>query len=262
MYHMVQCCGVEGKAPRAAARRARSTTSPERGISDLSLRELAAAIGTSHRMLIHHFGSKEGLWVEVMRDGRGSASATVLGDIVPDPARTFARPCALVAPHLRPVAVAQRAPVLRDLRPGAPGAPGHDRAARRDRRQLARSGRRDRPTRASPRDRARHTRGSASRSPAGLLLDLLATGDVPASTPRWSSGSPSTKRPLTLTLCDGPVGGAMYTIGEFARLGRVSIRMLRHYDAIGLLVPVQVDRTTATAATRLTRSPACIGSSR
>jgi len=31
------------------------------GITDLSLRELATAIGTSHRMLLYHFGSKEGL---------------------------------------------------------------------------------------------------------------------------------------------------------------------------------------------------------
>ena len=31
------------------------------GLHDRSLRELAAAIGTSHRMLIYHFGSKEGL---------------------------------------------------------------------------------------------------------------------------------------------------------------------------------------------------------
>jgi AcrR family transcriptional regulator len=31
------------------------------GMSDLSLRELAAAIGTSHRMLLYHFGSREGL---------------------------------------------------------------------------------------------------------------------------------------------------------------------------------------------------------
>ena len=36
-------------------------------MSDLSLRELAAAIGTSHRMLIHHFGGRDGLWVEVIR---------------------------------------------------------------------------------------------------------------------------------------------------------------------------------------------------
>jgi AcrR family transcriptional regulator len=37
------------------------------GVSDLSLRELAAAIGTSHRMLIYHFGSKEGLLVAVIQ---------------------------------------------------------------------------------------------------------------------------------------------------------------------------------------------------
>jgi AcrR family transcriptional regulator len=37
------------------------------GFSTLSLRELAAAIGTSHRMLIYHFGSKDGLLVAVIR---------------------------------------------------------------------------------------------------------------------------------------------------------------------------------------------------
>ncbi len=37
------------------------------GISDLSLRRLAAALGTSHRMLIYHFGSRGGLLVEVVR---------------------------------------------------------------------------------------------------------------------------------------------------------------------------------------------------
>ena len=31
------------------------------GIADPSLRQLAAAIGTSHRMLLYHFGSREGL---------------------------------------------------------------------------------------------------------------------------------------------------------------------------------------------------------
>src|SRR4051812_30384680 len=39
----------------------------DQGFSDVSLRELAAAIGTSHRMLIYHFGSKEALLVEVIR---------------------------------------------------------------------------------------------------------------------------------------------------------------------------------------------------
>jgi DNA-binding transcriptional MerR regulator len=33
----------------------------------------------------------------------------------------------------------------------------------------------------------------------------------------------------------------MFTIGDFARHGRVSIRMLRHYDATGLLRPARVD---------------------
>ncbi|MFI5801616.1 MerR family transcriptional regulator [Streptomyces sp. NPDC051561] len=36
----------------------------------------------------------------------------------------------------------------------------------------------------------------------------------------------------------------MFTIGDFARLGRVSIRMLRHYDATGLLHPARVDATS------------------
>jgi AcrR family transcriptional regulator len=40
----------------------------ERGVSDVSLRELATALGTSHRMLIYYFGSKEGLLVEVVRE--------------------------------------------------------------------------------------------------------------------------------------------------------------------------------------------------
>ena len=36
----------------------------------------------------------------------------------------------------------------------------------------------------------------------------------------------------------------MFSIGEFARHGRVSVRMLRHYDAIGLIRPACVDEAT------------------
>jgi DNA-binding transcriptional MerR regulator/effector-binding domain-containing protein len=36
----------------------------------------------------------------------------------------------------------------------------------------------------------------------------------------------------------------MFSIGEFARLGAVSIRTLRHYDEIGLLRPAEVDLVT------------------
>ena len=36
----------------------------------------------------------------------------------------------------------------------------------------------------------------------------------------------------------------MLKIGEFSKLSRVSIRMLRHYDDIGLLPPAEIDRFT------------------
>jgi len=36
----------------------------------------------------------------------------------------------------------------------------------------------------------------------------------------------------------------MFTIGEFARLGHVTVRTLRHYDTIGLLHPQSVDEAT------------------
>ncbi|GLZ33399.1 MerR family transcriptional regulator [Lentzea sp. NBRC 105346] len=51
----------------------------------------------------------------------------------------------------------------------------------------------------------------------------------------------------------------MFTIGDFAQLGLVSVRMLRHYDAIGLLRPAHVDPATgyrfyeATQLARLNR---------
>lgn len=54
-----------------------------RGISDLSLRELAAAIDTSHRMLIHHFGGREGLLVEVVKEVERRQRAA-LADVLPD----------------------------------------------------------------------------------------------------------------------------------------------------------------------------------
>lgn len=38
------------------------------GVGDTSLRAIAEALGTSHRMLIYHFGSREGLLAEVTRE--------------------------------------------------------------------------------------------------------------------------------------------------------------------------------------------------
>jgi AcrR family transcriptional regulator len=61
----------------------------EHGVGALTLRGLAAGIGTSHRMLIYHFGSKEGLLVEVVREveSRQRAALTTL-DL--DPANSLA----------------------------------------------------------------------------------------------------------------------------------------------------------------------------
>jgi AcrR family transcriptional regulator len=54
------------------------------GISDLSLRQLAAALGTSHRMLVYHFGSKEGLLVAVVREVERQQRAA-LAELSTDP---------------------------------------------------------------------------------------------------------------------------------------------------------------------------------
>ncbi len=51
------------------------------GLGDMSLRKIAAAIGTSHRMLLYHFGSKSGLLVEVVRavEARAREQLAVIG---------------------------------------------------------------------------------------------------------------------------------------------------------------------------------------
>ena len=76
---------MAGKDPRGRLLDAAIEHIANRGVSDLSLRELAAAIGTSHRMLLHHFGSREGLWVEVIRAVE-QRQREALAEIVPDPA--------------------------------------------------------------------------------------------------------------------------------------------------------------------------------
>jgi len=40
------------------------------------------------------------------------------------------------------------------------------------------------------------------------------------------------------------MGESMFRIGEFARFTRVSVKMLRHYDEVGLLQPAEVDPET------------------
>src|SRR3954449_6301827 len=75
---------MAGKDPRGRLLEAAIEHIASRGVSDLSLRKLAAAIGTSHRMLIHHFGGREGLWVEVIRAVEERQRAT-FAEVVPEP---------------------------------------------------------------------------------------------------------------------------------------------------------------------------------
>jgi AcrR family transcriptional regulator len=75
---------VERKSPRQRLLDEAIEYVAANGMSDVSLRALAAALGTSHRMLIFHFGSKEGLWVEIIRTVE-RRQRELLGEILPDP---------------------------------------------------------------------------------------------------------------------------------------------------------------------------------
>src|SRR5919112_4020150 len=87
VYHTVHFRAMAGKDPKGRLLEAAIAHIASRGVSDLSLRELAAAIGTSHRMLIHHFGSREALWVEVIRAVEARQRA-LLAEVTPDPGAT------------------------------------------------------------------------------------------------------------------------------------------------------------------------------
>ena len=56
----------------------------DHGVADQSLRQIAAALGTSHRMLIYHFGSKQGLFVAIIKQVEARQRA-VLDDLVAEP---------------------------------------------------------------------------------------------------------------------------------------------------------------------------------
>lgn len=74
----------------------------EHGLAGVSLRRLAEAAGTSHRMLIYHFGSMEGLLVEVVRlveERQRAVLASLPTDDPAEAARAFWR--TLTDPSLR-----------------------------------------------------------------------------------------------------------------------------------------------------------------
>lgn len=74
------------KGPRQRLLDAAIDYTAQNGMGDLSLRALAAALGTSHRMLIHHFGSKEGLWVAIVHEVE-ERQRELLDQMLPDPSR-------------------------------------------------------------------------------------------------------------------------------------------------------------------------------
>lgn len=75
---------VDVKSPRQRLLDGAIDYVAQHGLADVSLRTLAAALGTSHRMLIHHFGSKEALWVEIVRTVE-ARQRELLRQILPDP---------------------------------------------------------------------------------------------------------------------------------------------------------------------------------
>lgn len=72
------------------------------GIGGRSLREVAAAVGTSHRMLLHHFGSRDELLLAIVEEVEARQAAT-LYDLPEGPAEGAAAMWAdLRRPELRP----------------------------------------------------------------------------------------------------------------------------------------------------------------
>jgi AcrR family transcriptional regulator len=84
IWYMEWSSGSEGgqaevSPPGSASEPARSTACrrlldaviehfAEKGVADQSLRHIAQAVGTSHRMLLYHFGSKDGLLLAVVQE--------------------------------------------------------------------------------------------------------------------------------------------------------------------------------------------------
>jgi AcrR family transcriptional regulator len=75
---------VDDKSPKQELLNAAIEYVAQHGIGDLSLRALAAELGTSHRMLIFHFGSKDKLWIEIVQTVE-QRQRDRLGQLLPDP---------------------------------------------------------------------------------------------------------------------------------------------------------------------------------
>ena len=83
---MVHYSGMADNSPKQRLLDAAIEHVSANGISDVSMRTLAAALGTSHRMLIFHFGSKEQLWIEIVHTVE-QRQRDMLREILPDSTR-------------------------------------------------------------------------------------------------------------------------------------------------------------------------------
>ena len=63
-----------------------------RGVADVSLRPMAAAVGTSARLLIFHFGSKERLLVEVLGEMQSRLQRSLNELLVAEPGQSRSAP--------------------------------------------------------------------------------------------------------------------------------------------------------------------------
>ncbi|MCX2947717.1 TetR/AcrR family transcriptional regulator [Lentzea sp. NEAU-D7] len=144
------------------------------GLADVSLRPLAAAIGSSTRVLLYLFGSKEGLVKALLARARADELA-LLGDIGTGPGVVARLWEWLSAPAHRPLLTLWLEAYARSLvEPDGPWA-GFARATVEDWLEVLRA--------AQPRDVRDTDAGLAARTRElallrGALLDLLATGEA------------------------------------------------------------------------------------
>ncbi|MFF4472180.1 TetR/AcrR family transcriptional regulator [Streptomyces sp. NPDC001599] len=147
------------------------------GIADLSLRRLGSAIGVSHRMLIHYFGSKEQLLVEIVRASERRRRAS-LARLRVEPGASPADVARLLWRQLTDPGLAGQERLFFEiygqaLRGRPEAAPFLEGLVRDWLEPLATA---EAEAGASP-DEARNRARLGLATVRGLLLDLLATGD-------------------------------------------------------------------------------------
>src|SRR3954464_84842 len=170
------------------------------GVGDLSLRGRAPGLGTSHRMLIYHFGSREGLLVAVIRAVEAQQRAALAGMLLDKPAGETTRRLwhGLADPAMLPSVRLFFEVYVQALQGHEHAQPMLDGIVDSWVEPLARIG----VASGVPEARARAEARLGVAVTRGLLLDLLATADRPgvdAAMERWIE--------VLAPPCDGQPGG-------------------------------------------------------